>query len=752
MIMAFISCDDQIEVSISKITLNRAQVSLLVGEEYDLIAKIEPAEVSDSELSWTTSDAEIATVENGKVTGISEGEAVITVTAPNGVKATCDVTVVAEDKKEEDMLEELTFEAYYTIAELVSYSNGLFKWSVTFEDETAYNNKTYFSYIDGKLLVLEIYSKENNYSKGMPMGDFEVIRMANDDADASVRIKLKDVKSNIEEYMTSGSMSISKEGANIKFVIDVKNNTSKCISEAVIDTENEDLYKISNSAYNSTIVGSINENSIFKSAVYYNGNYGPELYLGGEGIDISPNGVVEGSGAVAQIYRNIGWTSYPKSEYDLSGTFAISSVESGPNVIQSGSKGYGFLDGSWYYHQDEFYNQQNMAPLTSGQITIELNDSKDYIKVIIDSKDDAFPENNTVYVVYEGECMYFDPDDTGDFSACKAGFFGPFDYDSDLMNWMIQLQSEEYKNSYGREGQVYMFDLLSLADVRYSDGLTQGTYSFSNTLSPMSIQKSAIWNFSNYTYEASDVTEIVDGTLTVEAINDGSGRFNVYIDVVTAGGQSLKGAYKGGLTYENAATPPMQNRVFNPEDAEIRMTYMKEDEFGRSNWALEMTEATAKREMMQDANGLILSFDIFVEGGHTFEKGMPLGKFDMYTPEINANWGNEINGTGKFGISNNAFTLFHIVYQGDTGNARGWTDGSVTIDKNSNGDYIIEVDMVSQAENMSTGVVYRYTLKGDYEGSAILEDFMNPSGIYMRNVSKNTVTAKASQKFSKTGK
>ena len=48
-------------------------------------------------MTWSTSDAAIATVTNGKVTAVKAGKATITVTTEDGAKtATCEVTVKAK--------------------------------------------------------------------------------------------------------------------------------------------------------------------------------------------------------------------------------------------------------------------------------------------------------------------------------------------------------------------------------------------------------------------------------------------------------------------------------------------------------------------------------------------------------------------------------------------------------------------------------------------------------------------------------
>ena len=67
------------------------------AEQYkytQLTATLTPAEAT-TEVVWTSSDENVATVVNGKVTAVGVGTATITATAGVGVEATCAVTVTA---------------------------------------------------------------------------------------------------------------------------------------------------------------------------------------------------------------------------------------------------------------------------------------------------------------------------------------------------------------------------------------------------------------------------------------------------------------------------------------------------------------------------------------------------------------------------------------------------------------------------------------------------------------------------------
>ncbi|MBR0300597.1 MAG: Ig domain-containing protein [Bacteroidales bacterium] len=80
-------------VSVSSVTLNKAELSLVEGEEETLVATVKPDNATDKSVVWDSSDAKVASVNNeGKVTAILEGSA--TITAKSGtVSATCQVRV-----------------------------------------------------------------------------------------------------------------------------------------------------------------------------------------------------------------------------------------------------------------------------------------------------------------------------------------------------------------------------------------------------------------------------------------------------------------------------------------------------------------------------------------------------------------------------------------------------------------------------------------------------------------------------------
>lgn len=94
------SCEKNVTVKlITKITLNKTQLILEKGVSEKLTATIEPESVTNSQLIWTSSNNNVATVDNqGNVTAVSDGTATITVTTLEGNKTqSCQVTVKPEE-------------------------------------------------------------------------------------------------------------------------------------------------------------------------------------------------------------------------------------------------------------------------------------------------------------------------------------------------------------------------------------------------------------------------------------------------------------------------------------------------------------------------------------------------------------------------------------------------------------------------------------------------------------------------------
>ena len=82
-------------VTVTGVSLNMSSTNIAVGGKYTLIPTVAPKTATNMKVTWKSSDTTIATVDsNGKVTGVSIGTAIITVSTIDGGKTTtCKVTV-----------------------------------------------------------------------------------------------------------------------------------------------------------------------------------------------------------------------------------------------------------------------------------------------------------------------------------------------------------------------------------------------------------------------------------------------------------------------------------------------------------------------------------------------------------------------------------------------------------------------------------------------------------------------------------
>ena len=84
-------------VPVSAVILNPTSLTLIEGESGTITATVSPSNADNRKVIWSSSDASVATVSDGKVSGISKGSAIITATADdNGKSAQCSVTVNAK--------------------------------------------------------------------------------------------------------------------------------------------------------------------------------------------------------------------------------------------------------------------------------------------------------------------------------------------------------------------------------------------------------------------------------------------------------------------------------------------------------------------------------------------------------------------------------------------------------------------------------------------------------------------------------
>ena len=88
--------EDSVEGVVEVVILDRTSLTMAPNTSYTFEIDVDPFDVSDKTLTWSSSAPSVATVtQDGKVTSLSDGKAVISAVAVGGASASCKVNVVS---------------------------------------------------------------------------------------------------------------------------------------------------------------------------------------------------------------------------------------------------------------------------------------------------------------------------------------------------------------------------------------------------------------------------------------------------------------------------------------------------------------------------------------------------------------------------------------------------------------------------------------------------------------------------------
>ena len=94
----------------TSIELSKVTHTMSIGETFDLEATVYPADKKDIPISWETSNAAVATCNDGKITAKGVGVAVIKAKTETSKPATCTVTVIEKPLSSSDLKDKVKFE------------------------------------------------------------------------------------------------------------------------------------------------------------------------------------------------------------------------------------------------------------------------------------------------------------------------------------------------------------------------------------------------------------------------------------------------------------------------------------------------------------------------------------------------------------------------------------------------------------------------------------------------------------------
>ena len=98
--LQFFPAGEEVVIPVSSVSLSSAELSMLLGQSEVLTATVLPENATDKTVTWSSSDPSVASVEDGKVTALMVGDAVITASAGD-FSATCKVNVRTKGDNED---------------------------------------------------------------------------------------------------------------------------------------------------------------------------------------------------------------------------------------------------------------------------------------------------------------------------------------------------------------------------------------------------------------------------------------------------------------------------------------------------------------------------------------------------------------------------------------------------------------------------------------------------------------------------
>lgn len=171
------------------LTIDKTKAKAEVGGATDTIAATLVtgkliSEAGDHTVTWTSSDEAVATVENGVVTGVSAGTAIITASLENGSTKTCTVTVVNADEITGIKLNKSNNFTVYTSGE-----NNTFQLTATVEGGSKAPQTVTWTIADNTIATVD----ENGLVTGLKAGSTKITCTAADGTTtATVNVNVKE--------------------------------------------------------------------------------------------------------------------------------------------------------------------------------------------------------------------------------------------------------------------------------------------------------------------------------------------------------------------------------------------------------------------------------------------------------------------------------------------------------------------------------------------------------------------------------
>ena len=229
-------------VAVTGVSLNKQTLSLVEGDSETLTATVAPSNATNKAVSWKSSDASVASVDNsGKVTAVKAGSATITVTTTDGSKtATCSVTVTPKTIEVNDVgLDK---------AEMEMVAGDSYQFTVTLKPDNASDKTLAWSSSDESVATVDNSGKVTAISEGKVT---ITVKTSNPAQSASCDITVKAASIpvtgvNIDSWIINIGVN---ETATITYTIQPEDATNK---EVKISSDNTDVVAVDSEG---TLVG-----------------------------------------------------------------------------------------------------------------------------------------------------------------------------------------------------------------------------------------------------------------------------------------------------------------------------------------------------------------------------------------------------------------------------------------------------------------------------------------------------------------
>ena len=97
-------------VVLTNIKLEKNTIEIEKGESYNMKVSLIPENATSTELTWYSSNSDVAVVNNGKIEGVGRGNCMVTVKSSNGYIDTCLVKVRGDETLPVEDLEDISFD------------------------------------------------------------------------------------------------------------------------------------------------------------------------------------------------------------------------------------------------------------------------------------------------------------------------------------------------------------------------------------------------------------------------------------------------------------------------------------------------------------------------------------------------------------------------------------------------------------------------------------------------------------------